>query len=58
MLCLVSTDLQMPDAGGMAAIRLIGTTSPHIQIAVVTLFGNDDSVLVALQAGAHGYTLR
>jgi DNA-binding NarL/FixJ family response regulator len=55
---LVLMDLQMPDGGGLAATRQITATSPHIQILVVTLFEDDDSVFAALQAGARGYILK
>lgn len=55
---LVLMDLQMPAGGGLNATRLITTTSPHIQILVVTLFEDNDSVFAALRAGARGYILK
>jgi DNA-binding NarL/FixJ family response regulator len=55
---VVLMDLQMPDGGGLAAIRQITTTSPHIHVLVVTLFEDDDSVFAALRAGALGYVLK
>lgn len=55
---LILMDLQMPDGGGLAATRQITAVSPHIQILVVTLFEDDDSVFAALQAGARGYILK
>lgn len=51
-------DLQMPGGGGLAAIRQITATSPHIHVLVVTLFEDDDSVFAALRAGARGYILK
>ena len=51
-------DLQMPDGSGLAATRQITSTSPHIQVLVVTLFEDDESVFAALQAGARGYILK
>ena len=51
-------DLQMPGAGGLAAIRPIVETSPHIRILVVTMFDDDDSVFAAMRAGARGYVLK
>jgi DNA-binding NarL/FixJ family response regulator len=55
---VVLMDLQMPDGGGLAAIREIVRTSPHIRILVVTMFQDDDSVFAAMRAGARGYVLK
>ncbi len=55
---VVLMDLQMPGGGGLAAIREIVQTSPHIRILVVTMFQDDDSVFAALRAGARGYILK
>jgi len=51
-------DLQMPGVGGLAAIRPIMETSPHIRILVITMFEDDDSVFAAMRAGARGYVLK
>lgn len=55
---LILMDLQMPRDNGVAATREILHTSPHIRILVVTLFEDDDSVFMALRAGARGYVLK
>ena len=55
---VVLMDLQMPGGGGLAAIRPIVQTSPHIRILVVTMFEDDDSVFAAIRAGARGYVLK
>ena len=55
---VVLMDLQMPEGGGLAAIRQISQTSPHIRILVVTMFHDDDSVFAAMRAGARGYVLK
>lgn len=55
---IVLMDLQMPGGGGLAAIRQIVQTSPHIRILVVTMFEDDDSVFAAMRAGARGYVLK
>ena len=55
---LILMDLQMPEGGGLAAIRQIVQTSPHIRILVVTMFQDDDSVFAAMRAGARGYVLK
>jgi DNA-binding NarL/FixJ family response regulator len=55
---VILMDLQMPGGGGLAAIREIVQTSPHIRILVVTMFQDDDSVFAAMRAGARGYVLK
>lgn len=55
---LVLMDLQMPEGGGITAIRSITMASPSIRVLVVTLFEDDDSVFLALRAGARGYVLK
>jgi DNA-binding NarL/FixJ family response regulator len=55
---VILMDLQMPGGGGLAAIRQIVQTSPHIRVLVVTMFEDDDSVFAAMQAGARGYVLK
>lgn len=55
---VVLLDLQMPGGGGLAAIRPIVQTSPHIRILIVTMFEDDDSVFAAMRAGARGYVLK
>jgi DNA-binding NarL/FixJ family response regulator len=55
---MVLMDLQMPEGGGLAAIRQIVQTSPHIRVLVVTMFQDDDSVFAAMRAGARGYVLK
>lgn len=55
---LVLMDLQLPEQGGIAAIREIVAARPTTRILVVTLFQDDDSVFAALRAGAHGYILK
>ncbi len=55
---VVLMDLQMPGGGGLAAIRPIVETSPHIRILVITMFEDDNSVFAAMRAGARGYVLK
>jgi DNA-binding NarL/FixJ family response regulator len=55
---VVLMDLQMPDMTGVAATRKIHTAAPEIRILVITLFEDDDSVFLAMRAGARGYVLK
>lgn len=55
---LVLMDLQMPDGGGVGAIRQLASRAPQIRILVVSLFEDADSVFLAMRAGAHGYVLK
>ena len=55
---IVLMDLQMPEGGGLTAIRSLTSTNPEMRILVVTLFEDDESVFAALKAGARGYVLK
>jgi DNA-binding NarL/FixJ family response regulator len=55
---IVLMDLQMPEGGGLSAIRELVRQQPEARILVVTLFEDDESVFTALKAGARGYVLK
>jgi DNA-binding NarL/FixJ family response regulator len=55
---VILMDLQMPDVSGIAATREILAAGLESRILVVTLFEDDDSVFLALRAGARGYVLK
>lgn len=55
---VVVLDLTMPGAGGIEATRQIVAASPHARVLVLSMSGDDHSVLAALRAGARGYLLK
>ncbi|GAA5169589.1 response regulator transcription factor [Amycolatopsis dongchuanensis] len=52
---VVLMDLHMPVLDGVAATGRIKATAPGVQVVVLTTFGDDESILAALEAGASGY---
>ena len=55
---IVLMDLEMPDMGGIDAIRAIRAEFPQTHIIVLTAHGSDAQILGALNAGAVGYLLK
>src|SRR5574337_65282 len=51
-------DLGLPGGSGIELIRRAGERLPHCESMVVTIFGDDESVLRCIQAGATGYLLK
>lgn len=55
---VVLMDLNMPGLDGIEATRRLVGTSPHIAVLVLTMYEDDESVFLALRAGARGYLLK
>jgi DNA-binding NarL/FixJ family response regulator len=51
-------DLGLPDGSGADLIRMAREKSDEVEIMVVTVFGDDDHVVTAIEAGATGYLLK
>ena len=49
------TDLALPDGHGLSLIRHLFMAQPACDILVVSVFGDEDSVLACVEAGAVGY---
>lgn len=55
---VVLMDLQLPGMSGIEATRAIVADAPAMRVLVLTLFEDEESVLLALRAGARGYVLK
>ena len=52
------TDLQLPDGHGTDLIREVRDRYPATEIMVISVLGDEDSVVTAIRAGASGYILK
>ena len=55
---ILVTDLSLPDGHGTELIREARTARPDTEALVITVFGDERSVVAALEAGAAGYLLK
>lgn len=51
-------DLGLPDGSGIQVIREASRRFPATDIVVITVFGDEEHVLAAIEAGATGYILK
>lgn len=51
-------DLGLPDRSGFDVIAHLHQTTPHTEIMVVSVFGGEQNLLRAIEAGATGYLLK
>jgi DNA-binding NarL/FixJ family response regulator len=55
---VVLMDLQLPGMSGIEATRAIVAAAPEVRVLVLSLFEDEESVFLALRAGARGYVLK
>lgn len=55
---IVLMDIQMSGMNGIEATRRILQANPDVSVVVVTMFGDDESVFLAMRVGARGYVLK
>ncbi|MDH4082891.1 MAG: response regulator transcription factor [Nitrospira sp.] len=55
---VILMDVRLPDGSGVDACREILGALPSTRIVFLTSYADDDSVLAAVLAGAHGYVLK
>ena len=55
---LLVVDLGLPDGDGTAVIREISERQPECAVMVVTVFGDEEHVVNAIEAGASSYLLK
>ena len=55
---VILMDVRLPDGSGVDACREILGAVPETRVIFLTSYADDDSVLAAVLAGAHGYILK
>lgn len=55
---LILMDIRMSGLNGIEATRLIKERFPFIEVLILTMFQDDQSVFTAMRAGAKGYVLK
>lgn len=51
-------DLGLGDMSGLEVIRFVADKHPECDVLVISIFGDEEHVLAALEAGARGYLLK
>ena len=51
-------DVRLPDGSGIEVCRDLRSMMPHINVLMLTSYADDEALLSAVLAGAHGYVLK
>ena len=51
-------DIGMPDLSGIEVARRVTKAAPSVNVLMLTMFDDDDTLLAAIRAGALGYVLK
>ncbi len=55
---IVLMDIRLPDGDGIQACREILATCPDVRVIFLTSFADDETMLAAVLAGAHGFCVK
>ncbi len=55
---ILLVDLGLPDGSGIEIIQAVAAQHPNTEIMVISVFGDEQHVLNAIEAGAHSYLLK
>jgi two-component system nitrate/nitrite response regulator NarL len=55
---LVLLDITMPKMNGLEVLREVRTSMPDIQVVMLTVSEEEEDLVAAVKAGAHGYLLK
>jgi DNA-binding NarL/FixJ family response regulator len=55
---IILMDVNMPNCDGLEATKIIKREMPHVQIIMLTVSDDDDSLFGAIKNGARGYLLK
>ncbi len=51
-------DINLPDGSGLDVVRTVRGRRPSVGIVVLTMYGDDDHLFAALEAGASGFVVK
>ena len=55
---VVLVDLELPDGSGLEVVKAVRQQCPKAEVLVVSVFGDEGSLMDAVRAGATGYLLK
>ncbi len=55
---IILMDINLPGMTGVEAVKILQQTAPHIEVLMLTIHEDSQSIFQALQAGANGYIVK